>query len=128
MFRHEGLREGLAALELSCSAARPEDAKPVRREEVDDAAIEWQLRTNDGEIDAFALREREERVDIASADISDANATRDARVSGRGEDFGDAPFRGQFPDERVFAGAASDNEDSHVATEKRNLFRRLRTG
>ena len=77
MLRHEGLREGLAALELSCSAARPEDAKPVRREEVDDAAIEWQLGTDDGEIDAFALREREERVDIAALIL--ATRTRHAR-------------------------------------------------
>ena len=57
--RHEALREHLAAFELRRRARRAEDQPAARREQIDDAAIERQLGTDDGEVDALALGNRQ---------------------------------------------------------------------
>jgi hypothetical protein len=100
----------------------------VRHEQVDDAAIERQLGTDDGEIDAFASREREERVRFGGADVDHPSGARNAGVARRTEDFGDVALLGKLPDERMLARAAPDDKYSHGPIEKRNVFRKLQSG
>ena len=84
--RHEALREDLAALELRRGARRTEDAQPARRKEIDDAAIERQLGTDDGEIDrarvaasaSSAVEDRRRRSATSAGDRGDAGVARRA--------------------------------------------------
>src|SRR5262249_18643338 len=92
MPRHERLREHLARLELCCRATWAEDAKAVRCEEIDDAAIERQLGTDDSEIDPLMSREREECLYVGRADIDHARKLRDAGVARRTHDLADVAF------------------------------------
>ena len=62
------LGEGLGALELCGGRGRSEDAEPVLLEPVCNSGDERSLGAYDGEIDAIALREPREAVDVIDAD------------------------------------------------------------
>ena len=90
---------------------RPRGAKAI-----DDAAIERQLGTDDGEIDALALGERGERVGIAPTSIGDERARSAAMpaLPGRADDRADSRLARELPGERVLAAAAADDEHLHA--------------
>ena len=119
------LREHLAAFELRRGARRSEDAQAARGEEIDDSAIERQLGPDDGEIDAFALGEREQarrgrrrrrRRFARSARCRDCRGRRRTSRDGSGS-------RRELPGERMLAPAAADHQhlhDGYVSTTLRS--------
>ena len=120
MARHEGYREDLAALEVRPRARRTEDAQSARHEEIGDAAIERQFRTDDREIDRFAFGEGRNRGRIARADVRDPGNIGDAGVARRANDLADGALGGELPCERMLAAATADHQHFHDAVSKFN--------
>ena len=117
MARHELLREHLAALELRRGTRRPEDEAATRAEEIDDAAIERQLRPDDREVDALALGEVEHRLRIAGDRQRPCVATAPCpALPGAQNNGATSGSAGELPGERVLAATAADDQ---------NLMRRL---
>ena len=116
--RHELFREHLAALELRSRARRAEDAQAPRTKQIDDAAIERQFGTNDGEIDALAFGERGKRVDVAGGNRGEACDFCHPWIPGCAQHVADAGFAREFPGDRMLAAAASDHQNLHCVSDK----------
>ena len=80
---HERFRERFTAFELGRDLGRSENAMPRRAKPIDDATIEWQLGTDDREIEALAIGERTELVDGATLHGFRARVARDPGVARR---------------------------------------------
>ena len=113
MPRHECLREGLAGFQPGRSGRRSEEQPAVGRESIRDPQAQRELRTDDGQVDLLAIRERKRGVGIGWIDRHDAGEPGNSGVPGRGDDFTDVPIGGQPGDQRVFARAAAEDENSH---------------
>ena len=103
-------------LHSSCAAARggPKHAPPGGAEAIDDAAIERQLGSDDGEIDRGALGEREQRLGIERHRSAASLATAAMpRLPGAQKSGGHARLAREPPREGVFAAAAAGNQDPH---------------
>ena len=119
-------------LHSSCAAARdgPKISRPRGREEIDDAAIERQLGTDDGEVDALALGKREHGFDIGGVDGDAGRDVAHAGIARRADHRFDGRLRGQFPGQRVLAAAAADDHEPHclgVWSDKPRCFSVLRS-
>src|SRR5690606_40254803 len=116
MLREEGLRIRFRALEPRRRRARPEAAQPGRIETIHDAGDERLLGPDDRERDRFALRERDEAVEIVRTDrdVSHPRLARRSRVTRRDQHLGDERRLGGLPSDRVLAPAGADDEYLHV--------------
>src|SRR6185369_13860499 len=91
-------------------------------EPIDDAAIERQLRSDDGEIDRVALGKRQQQFRIARIDRRELGHRRDAGVARRAEERGHAGLARELPGEGVLAPAATRHQHPH---ERPNSFIRI---
>jgi len=114
--REEILRERLAAFQLRGGGGGPEDAMAGGAEAIDHARDERAFGTDHGERDGFAFDQRQQAVDVLRihADVAALGFGRSARVARRDEDFVDALALRQFPRQRVFATAGTDDQDLHA--------------
>ncbi len=111
---HDALGEDLAALQLGRGARRAEDLEPFRRQFVGDAHRERVLGADDGEVHALFADELHEADEVVRAERDAFGLPRDSGVAGRAIDFLHQRRLGDFPDERMLAAAAADDEDLHV--------------
>jgi hypothetical protein len=111
---HEDFRKRLARFERSGGLCRSNDCPSVGRKAIDDANAERQLRTYDGEIDRLARRDIQERAGVRYFSVHASRVRRDTGVSRGADHVVHGAFAGQSPYERMFAGAAANNEDSHA--------------
>ena len=109
----EILGEDLAPFEHRPLAVRPEDAQPLFPEHVDNAQSERLFRADHGQVDALGPGEGEQAGDIVGGDVDTGGHGADAGIAGRTEEFRSLRRLGQFPDERVFAAAATYHENFH---------------
>jgi hypothetical protein len=68
------LGESLRAFELCGNAARTEAALAGGAEPIDDASDQWRFRADDGETDLFALRQRQQAVQVGCHKVDVAHA------------------------------------------------------
>ena len=113
---HDLLGEGLAAFEPGGLALRTEHEQPVLGEEVGDARDERHFGADDGQVDLLAPREREQAGEIVGLDGDRVGLLADAGVAGRAEHLGGQRRGAEGMDEGVFATAAADNQNAHVAS------------
>ena len=110
---HEFLRENLRRFELRGVLRGAEDAQAVALEKIDDARGERVVWADDGEVDALVFGELHERGVLGDFERQACRELRDAGIAGCAKDGADAGRLAQFPDERVFAPAAAEDEDFH---------------
>src|SRR5439155_25374129 len=82
-------------------------------EEISYAEREWQFWSDDREVDFFLSSKLGEFFDLLRADGDACSEFADGRASRRAVDFFYLRALADFPDQRVFAPAAADNEDFH---------------
>ncbi len=111
---HELFRERLAALELGCGTGGTKDAKAAGPKQVDNAATERELGTDDGQIDREINGRVGERVDVIDADWDERCLRRDPVVAGRANDLR-VLFAREFPRECMLSATTADNEHLHAA-------------
>ena len=115
---HERFRERFARFEPGCRCRRPEEPPARRRKAVGDAQAQRQFRTDDCQVDVFALGERQRARRVGSDRL---DRSRDQRAipgfPGAQTTLGDAGFGGQPTDQRVLARAAAEDENLHCLNE-----------
>ena len=111
----EILGEGLRAFEPRSEFARPEAAQSRGRERVAEADDERRFGTDDGEADLFALGESEQGRHVVRGDVDVGRVRLEprARVARRDEDLRHARRLRNFPGQRVFATAGTDDQHFH---------------
>ena len=113
-----------ALLVSSCAAARvgPKSGGRLGREPIGDAAAERRFGADDGQVDAFAIdeRERRRRCRVASTGAI-GDVAGDAGVAGRADDVVDAGFVAELPGQGVLARAGAEDENSHAGYLGRDL-------
>src|SRR5439155_26423383 len=82
-------------------------------EEIGYAEREWQLWSDDGEVDFFLSSKLGEFFDLLRADGDACSEFADGCASRRAVDFLYLRALADFPDQRVFAPATADNENFH---------------
>ena len=105
-------------LHSSCAAARdgPNRRRPRAAKQVGDAAVERQLGSDDGEIDALALGELRRAPSTSPAWTgTQPGDSGDAGVARRAQDLRHAGFARELPGEGMLAAAAADDEDFHAS-------------
>ncbi len=112
---HEALGEILGGLELGGGLARAEDAQPGMQEGVDHAGRERPLRPHHGEVDFLLQGKGDQLGNPRDIDVVEPVLARGAGIARRDIDAGDARRLDQLPRQRVFAAAAADNEEFHLA-------------
>ena len=133
VFLHELLGENLGRLELRGLLVRPPDAQAVFLEQIHDAQRQRIVRADDREFDFLFLREREQLRQIFRADVHafDRRAVfgeaflRDAGVARRAPHLRDVRRLRQFPDQRVFAPARTDDENVSLPADYRTGSRKM---
>jgi len=105
--------ECLGAFELGGCLARAKAAQPGSFEGVDHTEYERCLGTDDGQIDLFVAGEGDEPFDVFGIDghIAHAGFAGGAGVTRGHQHFADTRRLGTLPGERVFAPAATHDED-----------------
>jgi len=114
---HERLCEGLAGLETRGVGRRSEQQPSGAGESIGDAETERKFGTDNGEVNRFANRKREERVDIRHIDVDGLRDSSDSGVArSTNHRFG---FTLSFEPghDRVLSRTAADNENSHYVNE-----------
>ena len=99
----------------SCAAAlrRPERLDARGREIVDDAGGQRRLRSDHDEIDLVAPAESDHRGMIRDIERHAFGFARDAGVARRAPEFRQQRGRGDFPGQRVFAAAGTEQKNVH---------------
>ena len=115
-FVHDLLGEGLAAFEPGGLARGAEHEQPVLGEEVGDAGDQRDLGSDDGQVDLLAPGEREQAGEVVGLDGDRVGFLADAGVAGRAEHLGGQRRSTEGMDEGVFATAAADYQNAHVAS------------
>src|ERR1019366_6047107 len=108
-------------LELRGFLVRPPYSQSVFLEQIHDAERERIVRANDGEVGFLFLRKREQLRQILRAEIHTLDQRRifgesflcDARIARRAPHLRDVRRLRQFPNQRVFASARTDDENFH---------------
>ena len=115
MAAQEFFGEGFGPLELGGRLVRTEATQAGRFEGIDHADHERCLGADDGQIDLFALRERDQAGDIVDRhrDVATARFGGRAGVARGDQHFFDARGLRAFPGEGVLASAGSDDQNFH---------------
>ena len=113
MALHEFLRENLRRFELRGALRGAEDPQAVLLEKIDDARGERVVRADDREVDALILGKLHERRLLGDFQRDARGEWRDAGIARRAKNRAHAWRLPEFPDERVFAPAAAEDEDFH---------------
>ena len=114
VFQQELLRENLAAFELGGALVRTENAKAAGLKNVHDTGAQRRFGADNGEIDLLPGSKCGQRRHIGGGDRHALGQVGNAGIAGSAKEFCDPRALGEFPDERVFAPAASDDEDFHA--------------
>ena len=115
-FVHDFLGEGLAALEPGGGAARAEHEQAVLGEQIGDAGDQRGFGADDGQIDLLAAGEGQQAGEIVGCDGDRVGLLLDAGVARRAEHLGGQRRGTEGMNEGVFATAAADNQNAHVAS------------
>jgi hypothetical protein len=110
---HEGLGEGLGALELRRGARGAEDAQAVRTEFIDHAGRERRLGADHGEADLVFLRPDAQRLHVGDGQVVEGTRQRRAAVARRDVNLAGLGRLAQLPGQCVFAATAADDENVH---------------
>jgi hypothetical protein len=105
----------LRSFKLRSGCGGSETLKAGSLETVGDAGYEWLLRAYDCQIDALALRKKEEcrQVIGPDSDVAYLGFAMRARIAGRDQDFVHALRLGDFPCQRMLATAAAHDQNLH---------------
>ena len=114
VFQEDLFGEDLAAFQLGGAFVWPEDPEVPGLKNVHDAGAQWRFGANDGEVDLLLGGERGQGIDVGGRDRHAFGQVGDAGVAGSSKEIRDPPALGEFPDQRVFAPAVSDDEDFHA--------------
>ena len=109
------LREGLRALHLRSCGTRAENRDALLTQPVGKTEHERYLRSDDHEIDAELLRERDLAIDVIDLDRVALTHHRDTGITRRGVHLEALRARGDYRDERVFAPAGTDDKNPQRA-------------
>jgi len=114
MARHEGFGKRLTRLELCGGLSWTEQQAACFGKSIADTATERQFGTDDGEIDGFALGDREDRVGAREVYGCRTNKPGSSRIPGCTQNAVRTRF-GQDPgDQGVLSGSATHDENSHI--------------
>ena len=97
----------------AASAVGPSSSRPAAANSVGNAEAQRQFRSDDGEVDLFAVGQVEDRRRVRDVAGNRPGDSRDAGISGCADQFADVPIGGQPGNEGMFPGAAADHENSH---------------
>ena len=117
MTRHERLRKRLARLEPRRRGGRTKQQSALRRKPIGDAETQRNLGPDDGDIDLFARRKIQQRVDVAHVGRNRPRKPRNSRIPRRDDELADIAVGGQPRRQRMLTRAAADDENSHLLNE-----------
>ena len=120
---HEGFRKRLAGLEPGGGGGRPEQQSTFRGKAIGHAEAEGELRSDDGEVDVFAVRQVGDGVEVGEVDGKGARKTGDAGITRGADQFADVAVGCETGDEGVLARAATKNKNSHCLNGLRRATR-----
>ena len=109
---HEGLREGLAALELRRSSRGAEGRDVDGAELVSQTRGKRILWADDDEIDRLGSSERDDSIDVVGFHIVALRQLGNCSASGRSVQRSEFGALVDLPRERVLAPAGTDDQDS----------------
>ncbi len=110
---HEGLGEGLGAFQLCGRPGGAENAQPMGAELVHHARGQWRFGPDHGHTDLFLLRPLTQRLHVGDGHVDQALVTRRAAIARCDVDHLHLAGLGQFPGQRVFPAAATNNQYLH---------------
>ena len=113
MPRHEVFRKGLAGLQACGGGRWSKKRQPCRCEAIGNSQAERQLRADDRQVDSLASGQRQQAVDVGSADRFRAHKLPNTRISRGANEIRGAFVAGKPCNERVLARPAADDENSH---------------
>jgi hypothetical protein len=111
--RHECLCERLARFECGGGLGRADERAAGRREGIGNAQTERKLRTDNGEVDAFTLGERQQVRGLRHIGADASRHARDPGISRSAQKTGHRMLARQFPGNRVLTRARADDQDLH---------------
>ena len=110
----ELLGEVLGALELGGGLGRAEDRQAGGAEGIDHAGGQRGLGADHGEGDLLAPGQLDQHLDVGDRHVLQQLLGSGAGVARRDQHAGNLGRLGEFPGQRVFAAAGTDDEDFHV--------------
>ncbi len=113
MAGHEILRERLARLQPRRASGGTDNRKPVGVEEIDDAAAEGNLRTDNGQVNLLAHGDREKVVRLTGVGGDTARDGGDAWVPRRADDAPYCTLSRELPRKRMLSSTTANDENFH---------------
>ncbi len=112
-----------ALLDSRRAAARgwAERQKPIQLETIDQAQAQRELGTDDGEVDALAPGKLGQAVNVRNRNLKELRVLSHSRVSGGSQQRRNGGIGCEAGKERVLAGSAADDENSHVMNGLRGI-------